>query len=391
MEQKTNINPIEFKGKGSEFFGIWIVNFFLSAITLGIYSAWAKVRTKRYFYGNTYIAGDNFDYHAMPMQILKGRLVAVAVLFVWVVSSSFSPVFSSLLLFVFYCALPWLLWSNARFDAAMTSYRNVRFSFNASLKDAYIALMGRGLGAVILFSIYAFVVVSLFQVSFLAAIVMGVGSLFFMAALHAWIMSGMLRYFVNGYKFGEWQFSAKIELGFFVKTYLKAMGLGILVFALIGVTTLLTIFGKNDVSQMTNGNFSSLMDMTNTVAYVLAYIAILVVMIVLTAYTATCVHNYVISQVQSKLNEKDLPTYTFASTLTVSGYAWLIISNFLLQVVTLGLARAWVMVRTMRYIADNTTVIGDMSGLKAIDQGSNVKSAVTDELAQAFDLGIGIG
>ncbi|POF47043.1 DUF898 family protein, partial [Vibrio vulnificus] len=73
MDTKHITNSIQFKGQGGEFFGIWIVNILLSVITLGIYSAWAKVRTKRYFYGNTFIAGDNFEYHAQPMQLLKGR------------------------------------------------------------------------------------------------------------------------------------------------------------------------------------------------------------------------------------------------------------------------------------------------------------------------------
>ena len=35
-------NPVEFKGEGREFFGIWIVNILLSIITLGVYSAWAS-------------------------------------------------------------------------------------------------------------------------------------------------------------------------------------------------------------------------------------------------------------------------------------------------------------------------------------------------------------
>ena len=70
---------------------------------------------------------------------------------------------------------------------------------------------------------------------------------------------------------------------------------------------------------------------------------------------------------------------------------WLIISNFLLQVVTLSIARPWVMVRTSRYVADKTVVVGDMSQLKAADQDSKVKSAISDEVAQAFDLGVGIG
>ncbi len=36
-------HPLNFTGKGSEYFKIWIVNIALSLITLGIYSAWAKV------------------------------------------------------------------------------------------------------------------------------------------------------------------------------------------------------------------------------------------------------------------------------------------------------------------------------------------------------------
>jgi len=42
-----------FHGSGSEYFRIWLVNSILSLLTLGVYSAWAKVRRKRYFYGNT--------------------------------------------------------------------------------------------------------------------------------------------------------------------------------------------------------------------------------------------------------------------------------------------------------------------------------------------------
>ena len=49
------------------------------------------------------------------------------------------------------------------------------------------------------------------------------------------------------------------------------------------------------------------------------------------------------------------------------------------------------MVRTSRYVADKTVVVGDMSQLKAADQDSKVKSAISDEVAQAFDLGVGIG
>ncbi len=390
MEQKHITNPVEFKGKGGEFFGIWIVNVLLTIITFGIYSAWAKVRTKRYFYGNTYVDSDNFEYHAEPMQILKGRLVAVAVLVIWAVANAFFPAASAALLLVFYIALPWLLWSNARFDAAMTSYRNVHFSFDSSLKDAYVALMGRGLGALLAMAIYIGVVVAVSSVSAVAATVLGIASLVFMAVLYAWVVAGAHKYFSNGYRYGDWKFSAELETGFFFKTYLKAIGLGIVASIVLLIAMSLTVFSGFDFTALQNGDFSSLMGVSQVTVFIVAYLAIITLTIGLTAYTTTRLRNYIFDQLRAKLDQESDNQYTFKSSLTARGYTWLVISNFLLQVVTLSIARPWVMVRTSRYVADNTVVFGDMSALKATDQDSNVKSAVSDEVAQAFDLGIGI-
>ena len=36
-----------FTGTTREYFGIWIVNVLLTFVTLGVYSAWAKVRRQR--------------------------------------------------------------------------------------------------------------------------------------------------------------------------------------------------------------------------------------------------------------------------------------------------------------------------------------------------------
>src|SRR5438445_10585531 len=69
----------EFTGTATEYFRIWIVNLFFSLVTLGIYSAWAKVRKRRYFYGSTRLDGDSFDYFASPKAILNGRIIAVAI------------------------------------------------------------------------------------------------------------------------------------------------------------------------------------------------------------------------------------------------------------------------------------------------------------------------
>ncbi|MBT9430766.1 DUF898 family protein, partial [Candidatus Symbiopectobacterium endolongispinus] len=80
ISQGNGKHAVVFHGKSGEYFLIWLVNALLTTITLGIYSAWATVRTCRYFYGNTEINGDRFDYHAEPIQILKGRIIVIGAL-----------------------------------------------------------------------------------------------------------------------------------------------------------------------------------------------------------------------------------------------------------------------------------------------------------------------
>jgi uncharacterized membrane protein YjgN (DUF898 family) len=77
---KTPDNRMTFTGSGKEYFGVWIVNILLTIVTFGVYSAWAKVRRNRYFYGNTKLLDRGFDYHAKPLQILKGRAITVVCL-----------------------------------------------------------------------------------------------------------------------------------------------------------------------------------------------------------------------------------------------------------------------------------------------------------------------
>src|ERR1700739_359859 len=75
--------PGRFHGSGGESFRIWIVNLLLTIVTLGIYSAWAKVRRQQYFYRNTELAGSSFEYHGQPLSILKGRIVAIGLLLIY--------------------------------------------------------------------------------------------------------------------------------------------------------------------------------------------------------------------------------------------------------------------------------------------------------------------
>ena len=131
----------EFRGRTGEYFRIWIVNALLTIVTLGIYSPWAKVRAKRYFYGNAFVAGANFEYHARPLSILPGRvvvllLVAVGGAQVAAYGAGVWEIFLPWLLLL----LPWALVRSFSFNARNSSYRGLRFSFARRYGEAYFAL-----------------------------------------------------------------------------------------------------------------------------------------------------------------------------------------------------------------------------------------------------------
>jgi|SRR5687768_603712 uncharacterized membrane protein YjgN (DUF898 family) len=136
--------PFHFSASGAEYFRIWIVNLLLTIVTLGIYSAWAKVRRLRYFYGSTQLAGSSFEYHGQPLQILKGRLIAVAVLIPYFLVAALFPPWDLLFWVAFLIALPFLVVKSRLFGMRMTSWRNIRFDFAGTYGAAakvYLGLM----------------------------------------------------------------------------------------------------------------------------------------------------------------------------------------------------------------------------------------------------------
>jgi len=124
--------PLEFTGDGWAYFRIWVVNVALSVLTLGIYSAWAKVRMNRYFYGHTQLAGASFEYLAEPMAILKGRIIAVLALVIYSAVTQSPTLWALIPPVLFMLALPWLVNRSLAFRLSNTRYRNVRFSFTGS-------------------------------------------------------------------------------------------------------------------------------------------------------------------------------------------------------------------------------------------------------------------
>ena len=131
-ERALDAAPIEFTGRAGEYFGIWLSNTVLSILTVGIYSAWAKVRRSRYFLGNTMVLGDRLEYHATGMTILKGRLIAVAAIAVYFGIGFVSAFAQTIVALALVPVYPWIINRATRFNARMTSWRNVRFDWHGT-------------------------------------------------------------------------------------------------------------------------------------------------------------------------------------------------------------------------------------------------------------------
>lgn len=131
----------EFRGGNAAYFKIWLVNVLLSIITVGLYSPWATVRTRRYFHANTVLAGAHFDYHASAPSILVARLILVLL----IVGGSFiagddalrAAIHSSLI----FILLPWAMVRGFAFNARNTSYRGVRFNFVRRYRRLYLMFL----------------------------------------------------------------------------------------------------------------------------------------------------------------------------------------------------------------------------------------------------------
>ena len=203
---------IQFSGRGSEYFGIWIVNVLLSIVTLGVWTAWAKVRRVRYFQGHTRILGDPLEYHATGWMIFKGRFLAILVLVAFSISTNFlafvhpaAPVIPGLALLAIY---PWAINMSLRFSARMTSWRNVHFRWRGTYWGV-------------------------FKVFFLwpLAGALSLGTCYPLAA------RAIRHYLANNYQFGTMNFSADSR----VKPYYAAFGWSLLFLIAVSITAAVVV------------------------------------------------------------------------------------------------------------------------------------------------------
>ncbi|MFV8907731.1 DUF898 family protein [Serratia fonticola] len=389
MENNSSRHQIYFRGTGGEYFAIWLVNILLTVITLGIYSAWATVRRRRYFYGNTELNGDRFDYHAQPMQILKGRLLVIGAVILFYILLFISPLLGMIAMLALLALIPWIIIRSWRYNAIMSSYRGVRFNYLCQTGRAYWVLLFCPILLVI--GLYAVMIVlgligsslgSPTAILVLAAITV---ILFvpMLAAINGILATLQHDLYVNNLRFGTLPFVAEFKKAEFIKIALFSL-LIFLPFLVIA----LVLVGSFFVSLFQMALFGGMSDamlqaqMANNIGSLFMMMLVLLLgVMVSSSYMVVAQRNYVFNQTTLQGEVK------LRSSMQTLPYMGLLITNSLITVFSLGLAAPVAHVRHARYIAESTQVEGDLSLLSVQAHHDTANTAIAEEAVQALDLG----
>jgi len=75
-------NRFEYDASISQIFSIWILNFFLSIITIGIYSFWGKTKMRKYIANSFSLLNDRFEYNGTGGELFRGFLKAIPIIII---------------------------------------------------------------------------------------------------------------------------------------------------------------------------------------------------------------------------------------------------------------------------------------------------------------------
>jgi len=393
---EKGMKALSFDGSGMEYFKIWIVNVLLTILTLGLYHPWAKVRNNRYFYANSTLDGRNFEYHATGKQLFIGYLIAMSLFIAYVIINQISPQGSVVLIAVLFLAVPWLILRSMIFNMRMTSFSNVHFNFTGKIGRAYINFFAYPIALYIGLVLIIVAMTTAISLGGVAAALLGallaVGMIAFLLFSLAFIKKKNTEYFIDYTHYGQGEFKTDVTLKKFMMISLKTMGVAILVmfvasivagiglYATVGFDSLVALNGTEKNPQLMAEKMKLLLPVLS-----LSYLGVILASIYVMAYSITQHRKYVYAN--TSLDEK----VTFASTLKAMPLAWVLISNFIVIIATLGFAFPWAKVRAARIMLENTQV-NTVDGFdEYLTQKQNQASSLGEQIGDAFDVDVGLG
>jgi uncharacterized membrane protein YjgN (DUF898 family) len=338
-----------FTGSAGEYFRIWIVNLFLTVLTAGIYAAWAKVRTRRYFYSHTLLAGYPFDYMANPWFILKGNIAVGAGFLVYLLFDNYYPLLRGPVIALFYMALPFLIHRALRFNAYNSVYRSIRFRFRGTLGESYRTYL---------------------LLPVLIPLTLGI-------ILPYWAFRRK-KYFFENFSLGAAANTFSAKPGPFFQVYGLA-ALLLLLWLALTAAGLLAGFSLNDGLALSAGSSHGSVTLFSIIMYAL----LLVVFAFIQQYIHAKVLNYCWRQTR-------VEKLRFQSKLAARRLLWIRLTNLAAIFISAGLLIPWAKVRRFRYTLAQLTVISESTLDDYTAAVETADSAIGEAATDFFNVDIGL-
>ena len=350
-------HQFEFTGNTKEYFGIWITNVLLTIITFGVYGAWAKVRDKKYMYGNTMLDGHSFDYHATGKQIFIGRLIVVGFLLGMSILNVINLILYFIGLLVLICFLPALLARAIRFNARMSSYRNVRFDFTGTAGQA-----------------------------FKTYILIPIGNVFTLYLCSPFVSRANHYFLTNNAQYGDRPMQFGADIGKYYKPFLIAIALGIAGFILFAIFAGGMFASLSGISSELQGASEAEINAAILPIIMAIYAFLLLIFVPIGLLYRAWIRNIHFN------NSVIDGIHHLQSSLHPGRFIWIVITNTIVSLLTLGLMIPWGRIRLARYMASITALNsnGALDGYtSSVQESAGVISAEYADL-EGFDIDIGV-
>ncbi|MDR1275258.1 MAG: DUF898 family protein [Candidatus Accumulibacter sp.] len=372
----------EFMGSGGEYFRIWILNLVLSILTLGIYSAWAKVRREQYFHRNTLLDGSGFDYYGRPTAILKGRLIAYGIFFALSAVDTFSPLYYPPALLVVSPIFPWLLVRSFAFRARNTSYRGLRLNFHSTYREClmtFLPYLVLFVGAVFLAYHGTNEMISAGQASDPSGpqVLMMASPFLTFALMFPALYCDLKRFQLNNLSFGDSRFKTGIRARAFYGIFFR--------------TTLILVVFCIPLALWIAGNYMYVREggvSPSEAGHILFFLSTPTLMLLV--FHASFLAYYQSRTANFMWNNTTLDRHYFVSTQTFGGLLTVIAVNTFFTLLTLGLYWPWAKVKLAAYRARNTVLVAEGGLDNFVGKVSEETRATGEEILDVFDFDIAL-
>ena len=350
-EASPRLLNFRFTGSARDYFGIWVVNTLLKLATFGIYSAWAKVRKRRFFYGSTTLHDQPFEYLADPLALFKGWLIAAVAFLLYALGTRVSPLLSMAVGLLIFAVFPWLLVRSRMFNAVNSSHRNIRFAFRPDYSQAYM--------------VYA---------------ALPLVSMMTLGLLSPYTFYRQRKFMIENSSYGSTPFVFTATAREFYMLALKVV-LAFVV-AIVPLAIIFAMAGGGMAAASAAGSSGKWLPggiaLVPMIAFPLLYFIVII-------YAQTMLANLC-------WNATSLAGNSFRSTLRTRDMSLLFVTNALAILFSFGLLMPWAAVRLTRYRFDRLSLLAD-SGLDNIitaAAGETGVSATGEEIGDVFGMSLDI-